>query len=63
MSRQEHLNDMHQVFGYLLQNYKFSINYTIKEPNFSIHKIEEYYWLPLYGNVKEKEPYGSPEPK
>eukprot|EP00957_Ditylum_brightwellii_P155517 11837431-Ditylum_brightwellii.AAC.1 len=45
------------------QNYKFSINYDIKEPDFLIHKIEEYDWFPLYGNTKEEELYGMREPK
>eukprot|EP00957_Ditylum_brightwellii_P136122 10381266-Ditylum_brightwellii.AAC.1 len=42
MPRQGHLHEMKRVFGYLKQNYKFSINYDIKEPGFSMHKIEEY---------------------
>eukprot|EP00957_Ditylum_brightwellii_P004703 357701-Ditylum_brightwellii.AAC.1 len=63
MPRQGHLHAMRRVFGYLKQNYNFSINNDIKEPNLSMHKIEEYDWFPLYGNTKEKEPYGMPEPK
>eukprot|EP00957_Ditylum_brightwellii_P042009 3180756-Ditylum_brightwellii.AAC.2 len=63
MPRQGHLHDMGGVFGYLKQNYKFSINYDIKETDFSMQKIEEYDWFPLYGNTKEEEPYGMPEPK
>eukprot|EP00957_Ditylum_brightwellii_P126477 9641325-Ditylum_brightwellii.AAC.1 len=58
MPRQGHLHTMRRVVGYLKQNYKFSIDYNIKEPNFSMHKIEEYDWLPLYCNTKEEEPYG-----
>eukprot|EP00957_Ditylum_brightwellii_P165089 12569194-Ditylum_brightwellii.AAC.1 len=61
--RQGHLHAIRRVFGYLKQNYKFSIDYNIKEPYFSMHKIEEYDWFPLYGNTKEEEPYGMPEPK
>ena len=58
-----HMHAMKRVFGYLKQNYKFSIDYDINEPDFSAHKIEEYDWFPLYGDVKEEEPYGMPEPK
>eukprot|EP00957_Ditylum_brightwellii_P121406 9258470-Ditylum_brightwellii.AAC.1 len=63
MPRKGHLHAMRRVLGYLKQNYKFSIEYNIKEPDFSVHKIEEYDWFPLYGNIKEEEPYGMPEPK
>eukprot|EP00957_Ditylum_brightwellii_P204130 15337855-Ditylum_brightwellii.AAC.1 len=63
MPRQGHLHVMKRFFGYLKQNYKFSIEYDIKEPDFSMHKIEEYDWFPLYGNTKEEKPYGMPEPK
>eukprot|EP00957_Ditylum_brightwellii_P203880 15336641-Ditylum_brightwellii.AAC.1 len=63
MPRQGHLHAMRRVFGYLKQNYKFSIDYNIKEPDFSMHKIEEYDWFPLYGNTNEEELYGVPEPK
>eukprot|EP00957_Ditylum_brightwellii_P188688 14363758-Ditylum_brightwellii.AAC.1 len=63
MPRQGHLHAMRRVFGHLKQNYKFSINYSIKEPDFSMHKIEEYDWFTLYGNTKKKEPYGMPEPE
>eukprot|EP00957_Ditylum_brightwellii_P057461 4356497-Ditylum_brightwellii.AAC.1 len=54
---------MRRVFGYLKQNYKFSINCDIKEPDLSMHKIDEYDWFPLYGNTKEEELYGMLEPK
>eukprot|EP00957_Ditylum_brightwellii_P196403 14964672-Ditylum_brightwellii.AAC.1 len=63
MPRQGHLHAMRRAFGYLKQNYKFSIHYDIREPDFSMHKIEEYDWFPFYGNTKEDEPYGMPEPK
>ena len=63
MPRQAHMHAMRRVFGYLLQNYKFSIDYDIDEPDFSKYKIEEYDWFPLYGNVKEEEPYGMPVSK
>eukprot|EP00957_Ditylum_brightwellii_P105758 8065513-Ditylum_brightwellii.AAC.1 len=51
---------MRRVFGYLKQNYKFCINYDIKEPDFLMHKIEECDWFPLYRNAKEKEPHVHP---
>eukprot|EP00957_Ditylum_brightwellii_P102692 7826313-Ditylum_brightwellii.AAC.1 len=63
MPRQGHLYAMKRVFEYLKQNYKFSIDYSIQEPDFSIHKIEEYDWFPLYGNTKEEAPYCMPDPK
>eukprot|EP00957_Ditylum_brightwellii_P152031 11576595-Ditylum_brightwellii.AAC.1 len=63
MPRQGHLHAIRRVFGYMKQNYKLSINYGIKEPDFSMHKIEEYDWFPLYNNTREEEPYGMPEPK
>eukprot|EP00957_Ditylum_brightwellii_P201095 15324040-Ditylum_brightwellii.AAC.1 len=61
--RQGNLHAMRRVFGYLKQNYMFSIDYDIKEPDFSMHKIEKYDWFPLNSNTKEEEPYGIPEPK
>eukprot|EP00957_Ditylum_brightwellii_P004896 373135-Ditylum_brightwellii.AAC.1 len=63
MPIQGHLHAMRRAFGYLKQKYKFSIEYDTKEPDSSIHKIEEYDWFPLYGNTKEKKPYSTPEPK
>eukprot|EP00957_Ditylum_brightwellii_P093340 7107562-Ditylum_brightwellii.AAC.1 len=48
MLRQGRLHAMRKVFGYLKQNYKFLINHNIKEPDLSMHKIEEYDWFPLY---------------
>ena len=63
MPRQAHMHAMRRVFGYLKQNYKFSIDYDVDEPDFSKYKIEEYDWFPLYGNVKEEEPYGMPVAK
>ena len=48
MSREGHLHAMRRVFGYIKANYKYSINYNTKEPDFSMHKIEEYDWFPLY---------------
>eukprot|EP00957_Ditylum_brightwellii_P019087 1436739-Ditylum_brightwellii.AAC.1 len=63
MPRQEHLHAMKRVFRYLKQNYKFSVDYDIKELDFSMHKIEEYDLFPFYGSTKEEEPYGMPEPK
>eukprot|EP00957_Ditylum_brightwellii_P058533 4438278-Ditylum_brightwellii.AAC.1 len=63
MPRQGHLHAKRRFFGYLKQNYKFFIDYNIKEPDFSMHKIEEYGRFPLYSNTKEEEPYGMPEPK
>jgi len=63
MPREGHMHAMKRLFGYLLQNYKFSIIYDTEEPNFTMHKIEEYDWFPLYGNVKEEMPYGMPTPK
>ena len=45
------------------QNYKFSIDYDISEPDFSEYKVEKYDWFPLYGDVREEEPFGMPEPK
>eukprot|EP00957_Ditylum_brightwellii_P037187 2815401-Ditylum_brightwellii.AAC.1 len=63
MPRQGHLHAMRRVFGDPKQSYKFSIDYDIKESDFSMHKIEEYDWFPLYGNTKEEESYGMPEPK
>ena len=63
MPRVGHMHAMRRVFGYLEQNYKFSIDYNIKEPDFTMHKVESYDWFPLYGKVQEEEPYGMPEPK
>eukprot|EP00957_Ditylum_brightwellii_P106909 8156524-Ditylum_brightwellii.AAC.1 len=63
MPRQRHLHTMRRAFGYLKQNYKFSIDYDIKEPDFTIHMIEEHNWFPLNDNATEEEPYGMPEPK
>eukprot|EP00957_Ditylum_brightwellii_P137243 10463795-Ditylum_brightwellii.AAC.1 len=63
MPRQGNLHAMRRVFGYLTQNYKFSIEYDIKEPDFLMHNIEEYDWFLLFGNTKEEGPYGIPEPK
>eukprot|EP00957_Ditylum_brightwellii_P159034 12104096-Ditylum_brightwellii.AAC.1 len=60
MPRQGHLHAMRRVFGYLKQNCNFSIDYDIKEPDFSMHKVEEYDWFLLYGNTKEEELYGMP---
>eukprot|EP00957_Ditylum_brightwellii_P102593 7819049-Ditylum_brightwellii.AAC.1 len=42
MPRQGHLHAMRRIFGYLKQNHKFSIIYDIKEPDFLMHKIDEY---------------------
>eukprot|EP00957_Ditylum_brightwellii_P044725 3391321-Ditylum_brightwellii.AAC.1 len=58
--REGHMGIMHRFFGYLLQNYCFSIQYDFTEPDFSAHKIEEYDWFPLYGNVKDEVPYDMP---
>ena len=33
------------------------------EPDFSMHKIEVYDWFPLYGKLKEEEPFDMPKPK
>ena len=56
--RQARMHAMRRVSVYLLQNYKFSIDYDIDEPGFSKYKIEMYDCFPLYGNVKEEEAYG-----
>eukprot|EP00957_Ditylum_brightwellii_P122744 9360313-Ditylum_brightwellii.AAC.1 len=61
--REGHMHAMHRVFGYLSQNCKFSIDYNTEEPDFSMHKIEVYNLLPLYGGVKEEEPFDMPKPK
>ena len=63
MPRQGHMHAMRRVFGYLLQNLYFSINYDVQEPNFEAHSVTKYDWFPLYGNVKEEQPHGMPEPK
>eukprot|EP00957_Ditylum_brightwellii_P126677 9655544-Ditylum_brightwellii.AAC.1 len=39
------------------------MSYDDAKPDFSMHKIEEYDWFPLYGKTKEEELYGMPEPK
>merc|ERR1712197_6318 len=57
------MHAMRRVFGCLQQNPRFSIKYDTKEPDFSMHKIEEYDWFPLYGGVKEEEPFGAPVAK
>ena len=51
--RQGQFYAMKRVFGYLKSNYKFLIKYNTKEPYFSMHKIEDYDWFPLYVEVKE----------
>ena len=61
--RQGHMYAMKRVFGYLKSNYKFSMKYNTEEPDFSMHKIEDYDWFPLYGEVKEELPYNMPDPK
>ena len=63
MPRQGHLHAMRRVFGYLLQNYKFSIDYDIAEPDLTKYKVEAYNWFPLYGPTKEEIPFGIPEPR
>eukprot|EP00957_Ditylum_brightwellii_P008746 663406-Ditylum_brightwellii.AAC.1 len=63
MPRYRYLHIVKSISGYLKQNYKFSIDYDMKEPNFSMHNIEKYDWFPLYSNAKEEEPPGMPEPK
>ena len=61
--RQGHMHAMRRLFGYLKNNKQFGIKYDTKEPNFSEHKITQYDWFPLYGNVKEEVPFGMPQPK
>eukprot|EP00957_Ditylum_brightwellii_P062114 4714202-Ditylum_brightwellii.AAC.1 len=34
-----------------------------QEPDFTPYQVEKYDWFPLYGDVKEEQPYGMPEPK
>eukprot|EP00957_Ditylum_brightwellii_P149830 11410692-Ditylum_brightwellii.AAC.1 len=63
MPKQGNLHAMRSVFGYVKQNYKFSIDYDLKKPGFLMNKIEEYDWFPFYGNTKEEEPCDMPEPK
>eukprot|EP00957_Ditylum_brightwellii_P074159 5635229-Ditylum_brightwellii.AAC.1 len=63
MQRHGHLHAIRRVLGCLKQNYKLSINYDIKEPGLSMHKIEEYDWFPFCDNTKEEELYGMPEPE
>eukprot|EP00957_Ditylum_brightwellii_P114716 8747481-Ditylum_brightwellii.AAC.1 len=63
MPRQGHMHAMRRAFGYLQQNLYFSINFDVQEPDFAPHQVEKYDWFPLYGEVKEEEPYGIPEPK
>mmetsp|Transcript_2008 Transcript_2008/g.2744 ORF Transcript_2008/g.2744 Transcript_2008/m.2744 type:complete len:97 (-) Transcript_2008:839-1129(-) len=41
-SRQGHIHAMQRVFGYLQSNCDFSIIYNTDEPDFSMHKLEEY---------------------
>eukprot|EP00957_Ditylum_brightwellii_P089715 6833143-Ditylum_brightwellii.AAC.1 len=54
MPGQGHLYAMRNFFGYLKQNYKFSINCDIKEPDFSMRKIEDYYWFPFSMAIQKK---------
>jgi len=61
--REGHMHVMKKLFGYLVVNKRFSINFDTKEPDFSQHKIEEYDWFPLYGNIKEEMHHGMPIPK
>eukprot|EP00957_Ditylum_brightwellii_P062640 4753964-Ditylum_brightwellii.AAC.1 len=54
MPQQGYLHAMRRVFGCLKQNYKFSIDYGIKEPDFSMYKIEEYGWFPSMAVLKKR---------
>eukprot|EP00957_Ditylum_brightwellii_P192642 14668173-Ditylum_brightwellii.AAC.1 len=40
--RQGHMHAMRRVFGYLCKNLGFSIDYDIKELDFSKYQVEEY---------------------
>ena len=39
MPRVGHMHAMHRIIGNLEQNYKFSINYNIREADFTMHKV------------------------
>jgi len=63
MPREGHMHAMRRVFGYLKSNQDFGIKYDTDEPDFTMHKVEEYDWFPLYDNIIEETPHGMPEPK
>eukprot|EP00957_Ditylum_brightwellii_P081171 6175231-Ditylum_brightwellii.AAC.1 len=63
MPRQGHMHAMRHIFGYLHKDLGFSIDYDIKELDFSKCQVEEYNWFPLYGNAQEEMQFGMSEPK
>eukprot|EP00957_Ditylum_brightwellii_P164665 12537624-Ditylum_brightwellii.AAC.1 len=63
MPRQGHMHAMQHILWYLQQNLYFSIKFDVSEPNFEAYHVEKYDWFPLYGNVREEQPFGMPEPK
>ena len=61
--KEGHMHAMCCVFGYLHQNYKFSIKYDMNKLNFTKYKILKYDWFVHYGMTKEEKPFSAPEIK
>ena len=60
---EEPMHTMCHIFGYLHQNYKFSIRYDINVLDLTRYKIEKYDWFVHYETTKEETPYGGPATK
>ena len=57
-----HLYQVFRIFAYFKKHHNHALVFDPSYPDFNIDTFPKHYWTKLYGDVKEANPPGIPEP-